>query len=142
MSAIEDQRSFLQQRAAALQQQLQEMESKVQRLRELERSLASEREKSFIALSRQHALEREVEALRGQLTESQSGAEDSRSREKELLASLRAEKEKAFVAAARYNALMSKTEKDRAVWEERIRMAEELLAKHAAEPSNDTRPNR
>ena len=91
-----------------------------------------EREKAFVATSRQHTLEREAEALKVQATESAAAAEDGLKREKELLAALRSEKEKAFVAAARYNALVSKTEKDQALWEERLLMAEEILAKHAA----------
>ena len=125
----------LQRRIAVQEQQLQETETvkRQQRARDeaLEKAFSIEREKSFVAVSRQHALEREIDSLKAQVAEYTATAEDGLRREKELMAALRGEKEKAFVSTARYNALVSKTEKEQALWTEKLRMTEEILAKHA-----------
>ena len=131
----------LQRRIAAQEQQLQETETvkRQQRARDeaLEKAFSVEREKAFVAVSRQHALKRELDALKAQVVEYTATTEDGARREKELVAALRSEKEKAFVAAARYNALVSKTEKEQVLWMEKLHMSEEILAKHATGESGD-----
>lgn len=103
-----------------------------QRVKELERGLASERDKGFIAVSKHNSLERDTESLRQQLVELNTSLEDSLKREKDTLALLRTEKEKYFVLNARYNSLVGRMDKEKAILEERLRMAEEVVARQSS----------